>query len=127
MSMVTKIEKMSTKQRRELGEQLIADGREVRKIIDEVLRYERLKEAKDAAKEFSERTKGNEERQEHCSSCKFFTPEVGRTVINTGCCRRSAPEAVTRGEEFERRCIIAIWPQVSVDDWCGEWENRKVG
>ena len=57
-----------------------------------------------------------------CVACRFFSPETDRRSRNE--CRRHSPEArrAERGRHDE--LAIGIWPAVSPDGWCGEFESR---
>jgi hypothetical protein len=47
--------------------------------------------------------------EENCGNCSFF---------NNGLCRRFPPQLYWNAEDHT---AIAAFPDVSRDDWCGEW------
>jgi hypothetical protein len=55
-----------------------------------------------------------------CETCKFFvlTPDHGG-----GQCRRNSPTAkFTDGNKRNN----VVWPQVSPEDWCGDFVAKEV-
>lgn len=51
-----------------------------------------------------------------CSSCRFAKVAVGEDDAPRLDCRRFPPAVITTDE------VLVAWPQVSDDDWCGEWQ-----
>lgn len=58
---------------------------------------------------------------ETCGTCKFHG--YGRTSaeVHSNCCRRHAP-LITGGLHTD---AMTVWPKISVDDWCGEYQPRQ--
>jgi len=52
-----------------------------------------------------------------CKDCRFFFPTGNDGTY--GVCRRRAPYPVVTEAVAS---ILAVWPWVNVDDWCGEFE-----
>ena len=59
-----------------------------------------------------------------CVCCRFFSPKSAGQPRNE--CRRRTPESrrAERGRHDELG--IGVWPIVSPDAWCGEFESRFV-
>lgn len=58
-----------------------------------------------------------------CAGCRFYSPSTRQ-------CRKSPPVAVITGLDPVRGVqAVALWPVVSDDWWCGQWEavNRGNG
>lgn len=49
---------------------------------------------------------------ETCSTCRFWTGAS---------CRRYPPIVIVIGDDYAPK-----WPQTHPDEWCGEWQSRKV-
>ncbi len=56
-----------------------------------------------------------------CLSCRFF--ERLTETSEQGECRRRAPAPVS-AEGADMRMVDALWPQVLIEEWCGEWEAK---
>lgn len=60
--------------------------------------------------------------KQNCADCRYFDAVDTRD----GYCRRNAPRshlvAADSGDELRVR---GVWPIVSAEDWCGQWEKRK--
>lgn len=48
-----------------------------------------------------------------CEQCRYYDP---KTPNIAGRCRRRAPAPLREGQ-----ATYAVWPIVTVGDWCGEW------
>jgi hypothetical protein len=51
-----------------------------------------------------------------CCACLYFEPHEFIDTTRKGECRRHAPSAIAGARQ-------AWWPDVSEDDWCGEFES----
>ena len=54
-------------------------------------------------------------REQHCSNCRYYWPDLPFAPLDGGRCHRHPPQAGARGEQ---------WPSVDASDWCGEWCER---
>jgi hypothetical protein len=52
---------------------------------------------------------------EKCENCKFLRPSY-RGVEYQGACHKNPPKMNATKE--------AVWPIVSIADWCGEWRHN---
>ena len=52
---------------------------------------------------------------EECKDCKFYFRAGSE-------CRKSAPKLFYNVETKQKR---VMWPNVSYNDWCGEWVSKK--
>lgn len=57
--------------------------------------------------------------QATCLTCRFFARATDDSEL--GECRRHAPSPITF-EDAELRVVDALWPQVLIEEWCGEWQ-----
>ena len=67
----------------------------------------------------------NNQSKLNCVRCRFFEVQTE----TGGQCRRHSQQVVTwTDRDFEGRSIYSSvfdWPQVSTDQWCGEWESVR--
>lgn len=59
--------------------------------------------------------------EESCKTCRFYQPHKkgNGADLEVGFCRRYAPRHVSGvGTGYEE----ILWPTVTEDDWCGEYE-----
>lgn len=67
-----------------------------------------------------------EERKDECEHCKYWREESN----GDGECRRRAPSSrlVFAGEPVEgtESEALVYWPLTSHEDWCGEFEAKRV-
>ena len=54
-----------------------------------------------------------------CKTCVFFRADTGVLAEIQGSCLRYAPRP-------QISSLGTLWPQVGVDNWCGEWEPATV-
>lgn len=68
-----------------------------------------------------------------CLSCRWADPRVGDEGDTFIQCRRVPPAVVggtqtfmdeETGEEIYVSEPMVIWPQVTAEDFCGEWESK---
>jgi hypothetical protein len=59
--------------------------------------------------------------EQACLTCRFFSRATDDSEL--GECRRHAPSP-TVFEDAELRNVDALWPQVLIEEWCGEWEPK---
>ena len=57
-----------------------------------------------------------------CVVCRFFSPETEQRSRNE--CRRHSPEARRTERGRHDQHAIGIWPAVSPNGWCGEFQSR---
>ena len=60
---------------------------------------------------------------QNCANCRFSRPDIDREDAEEGdplWCRRHAPRPIMRNDGPDTPTEWH-WPQVMVDDWCGEW------
>ena len=59
-----------------------------------------------------------------CENCTYFKEDVRYYDKETsmGQCRRHAPKPVTVVEDW--MTPVAVWPQVSFTDHCGDWMQK---
>lgn len=81
----------------------------------------------------------DEPRAERCETCRFLHKD--RNCDYQGECRRMTPlpnfaylsayasYADDEDDACERTAIkhFGVWPQVAMDDWCGEWAAKAKG
>lgn len=53
--------------------------------------------------------------EDMCANCRFFDGDNHANL-----CRRYPPTT-----DPKRDSILAVWPKVELDDWCGEHKARK--
>ena len=63
-----------------------------------------------------------------CETCLYFKEEVNPDGTHTskGECRRSSPQpklATLESSDYE--CSKAVWAEVRISDWCGEYIRRR--
>jgi len=63
-----------------------------------------------------------------CETCLFFKEEVNPDGTHTskGECRRTNPRpklATLENSDYE--CSKAVWAEVRISDWCGEYIRRR--
>lgn len=66
------------------------------------------------------------EASQSCCSCRYYQSRELDPNSGEGQCRRHAPrplreDLVTDADGYVLSHVFARWPDVSVDDWCGEW------
>jgi len=59
--------------------------------------------------------------EQACLTCRFF--DRATSDSEQGECRRHAPLPAAV-EDAELRVVDALWPQVLIEEWCGEWEPK---
>jgi len=72
------------------------------------------------------------DRKDTCAACRFFERHDCPLPRGTGICRRRPPTQTERDElvcyghpdQFKRVSSTA-WPQVSEQDWCGEFQSAE--
>lgn len=72
-------------------------------------------------------------RRDTCANCRFLESFDDHDETHIGLCRRMPPQVVVRmGMEPEDRTSPAYrdemethWPEVLIDDWCGEWQEAR--
>lgn len=60
----------------------------------------------------------------NCESCKYFDKFAEHD--DKGCCRRYSPRLTVEMVDPKSEYINpfrAAWPEVEIDDWCGEYER----
>jgi hypothetical protein len=62
---------------------------------------------------------------ERCSDCRFLDTRISSRDL--GHCRRNAPRShlVSADVETEDLRVRGVWPLVSHDDWCGQFERKR--
>lgn len=50
-------------------------------------------------------------KEQKCETCKYFD----------GDCKRHVPVINQYGNGWEDKCL---WPQVGINYWCGDWEEK---
>jgi len=64
--------------------------------------------------------------EDSCFTCRFFLP----LQKGGGSCRRHAPRPSLEGQVVDRGGLMenaAVFPVVSPEDWCGEFELPAAG
>jgi len=62
-----------------------------------------------------------------CRFCRHFEVDEGAPDNEKGVCRRRSPvPALCEGGRGRALAQVAVWPTVAADDWCGEYEGRRV-
>ena len=56
--------------------------------------------------------------EQSCDRCRFG----GKETSSMTTCKRNAPLPVRLDQE-----VMARWPLVMLNDWCGEWAPREEG
>lgn len=67
-------------------------------------------------------------KEKKCTSCRFAKEEFSSPGARNYSCRRHAPLPRWRGEPINKAMgggLMAMWPDVMPDDWCGEFEEIK--
>ena len=54
-----------------------------------------------------------------CENCRFFSPNYKQSG---GDCRRYAPKPTNVMDSDEHHRAYTYWPEMSPDDWCGEFQ-----
>jgi hypothetical protein len=59
-----------------------------------------------------------------CDTCRFYDGSPGAKLAP---CRRNAPRShlVSADGDPEDTRVRGVWPIVSAEDWCGQFERRK--
>ncbi|SDQ99450.1 hypothetical protein SAMN05519103_00340 [Rhizobiales bacterium GAS113] len=62
---------------------------------------------------------------ESCVTCRFFSQHVGDAEY--GLCRRRAPQPVgiIHDEPIAKK-LFSLWPETEYDQWCGDFEPRRL-
>jgi len=62
---------------------------------------------------------------ENCSDCRFLDTRAASRDL--GYCRRNAPRShlVAVDVNNEDLRVRGVWPLVSLDDWCGQFERKR--
>jgi len=58
-----------------------------------------------------------------CENCRFFQSDYKQTG---GDCRRHAPNPMSFADTEESHTVDIVWPQMSKDDWCGEFQPHPI-
>lgn len=62
-----------------------------------------------------------------CRECRYFQHDRDPGTGARGWCKRRAPlPHYVDGDDFVRE-VLALWPIVDSDDWCGEFERHNEG
>lgn len=62
---------------------------------------------------------------ERCADCRYI--DTRSSPRDLGHCRRNAPRShlVSADVETEDLRVRGVWPLVSYDDWCGQFERKR--
>ena len=61
-----------------------------------------------------------------CKSCKWWESFEEEDVVETGGCRKHAPQHVLGDFDPNTDCgSLAVWPDTMCCDWCGDYEERN--
>jgi hypothetical protein len=58
-----------------------------------------------------------------CENCRFFALDHKET---SGDCRRYAPKPMSFADTEDFHTVDIVWPQMSLDDWCGEFQPHPI-
>lgn len=62
---------------------------------------------------------------ERCADCRYL--DTRSSSRDLGHCRRNAPRShlVSADIETDDLRVRGVWPLVSLDDWCGQFERKR--
>ena len=58
-----------------------------------------------------------------CKECEFFDPAIKEEL---GFCRVNSPIGVLERVGTHHRILVAHWPRVNADQWCGRFNPKGV-
>ena len=65
--------------------------------------------------------------EQQCGNCRYWRRHWN--LKEDGFCRRHAPTAVQVSDKgygsFRDEAHMTVWPESSIDEWCGEWGPRE--
>ncbi|KKM84088.1 hypothetical protein LCGC14_1302760 [marine sediment metagenome] len=55
-----------------------------------------------------------------CEDCEWFEGRGG----SYGDCRKKSPVVITDGYELGSSGHTTVWPEISINDWCGDFKEK---